>query len=580
MKKALAFVLALTALFALAGCNTAGNTQAATTAPPQTSQTAGATQAPTETQLDYLNLDSTMPIVKEGSSLTLKLISVQGDWVTATPKDHWIWAFFKKYCNLDLDVKYYQAGSWSEQRNLLFTSGDLPDIFYQCPFDANDIVRYGQAEGMFYPLEGLISQYAPLIQQTINQHPNFSIEATTPDGHMYCIPRMVQEGVELNTARVFINQSWLDKGKMKMPATVEELIAALKFFKDGDPNGNGQEDEIPWLASAGNGSISVTLMLTALGMNTDTTMEPFVKSDGKTISIAVAEDNYIHYLEYMKQMMADGLINSDLYTMTPEQISATLSKNIVGLSGMAAPFVYMPEPEQYRQYESLVPLTSAYNSEKVWTGTSAIVQGTFAISHTTKYPEACIRMANVFFEHDQPGGMALLFFVGSLKSDSYEPKYTVEGWEPVTWKYDNGAWTPTSPDGTDLWTYINNRIGITTNGPVGVSYKEAEVGELLGKASVMPDNESFWRASMQKNVAPYEKLKMPTLFFDVQSLERVNELITPITDYIKTMEAKFITGNEPLENIAAFKDQLKKLGIEEYLQIYQKAYDAYLANAK
>jgi len=573
MKKILTLMLVLTmALAALAGCDTTGKQTDATSSPPQTTKASGATPAPTEDPLGYLNLDTTMPIVKEGSSLTLKLISVQQDWATASPEDHYIWAFFKEYCNLDLDVTYYQGGSWAEQRNLVFTGGDLPDIFYQCGFSTSDMVRYGQGEGLLHPLEDLIEQYAPLIKMAIEANPNILLETKTPDGHMYCIPRITAEYVELNTVRMFINKAWLDQGGLKMPSTLDDLTEVLRYFRDGDPNGNGEADEIPWLGTAGG---TGTVVLTALGMNTNSSLEIFVKSDGKTVSSPPLEDNYIHYLTYMKQLMDEGLFNSDFYTMSTEQVNATLARNIVGLSQMAAPFINMPEPEQYRQYESLIPLTSAYNSERVWPVGTSLGQGTFAIAYDTEYPEAAIRMANVFFEE----GIPLLFWLGPIKSESYEPQYPIEGWDPSFCYYEDGAFGIECPDGTDAWTYINNHVGIYNGGPVGFMYKDQQLYDQLGMHDArMPENELIWRESMQANVAPYEKQPLPTLFLDVETLERANELITPINDYIETMEAKFIMGNEPLENIDAFKEQLKSLGIEEFLQIYQDAYDAYLAN--
>ncbi|NLG36508.1 MAG: extracellular solute-binding protein, partial [Clostridiales bacterium] len=259
---------------------------------------------------------------------TLKLISVQQDWATASPEDHYIWAFFKEYCNLDLDVTYYQGGSWAEQRNLVFTGGDLPDIFYQCGFSTSDMVRYGQGEGLLHPLEDLIEQYAPLIKMAIEANPNILLETKTPDGHMYCIPRITAEYVELNTVRMFINKAWLDQGGLKMPSTLDDLTEVLRYFRDGDPNGNGEADEIPWLGTAGG---TGTVVLTALGMNTNSSLEIFVKSDGKTVSSPPLEDNYIHYLTYMKQLMDEGLFNSDFYTMSTEQVNATLARNIVGL---------------------------------------------------------------------------------------------------------------------------------------------------------------------------------------------------------------------------------------------------------
>ncbi|UUZ94007.1 hypothetical protein LJK87_04975 [Paenibacillus sp. P25] len=42
-----------------------------------------------------------------------------------------------------------------------------------------------------------------------------------------------------------IRQDWLDKLGLQMPKTQEDYVKVLEAFRDKDPNGNGQKDEIP-----------------------------------------------------------------------------------------------------------------------------------------------------------------------------------------------------------------------------------------------------------------------------------------------------------------------------------------------
>lgn len=45
---------------------------------------------------------------------------------------------------------------------------------------------------------------------------------------------------------MYINRKWLDTLGLSMPQTTDELYAVLEKFRDGDPNGNGLGDEIPF----------------------------------------------------------------------------------------------------------------------------------------------------------------------------------------------------------------------------------------------------------------------------------------------------------------------------------------------
>ena len=517
---------------------------------------------------EYLNLDSTMPIVEDGNKITLKIAALQGDTWTAKPEDHYLWAFIEKYCNIDLDVTYYKTGSWDEQKSLLFLSDTLPDIIFGANFSPADLVKYGQFEGVLYPMEDLIREYAPLISDYADEHPEMLANSTTPDGHVYALPRVDRDNVDVNTVRAFIHESWLKEQGVEMPKTLDELTDILKAFRDGDPNGNGDADEIPFLAKPDSGRV---IVLTAMGINASDPVSFYATEDGK-VTIGAMSENYVHYLEYMKMLFEEGLIDEDFYTMTDDEYNAKLSQNVAGLAVMSAPFVYMPEAEKYEQYQHIIPLTSAYNDTPVWPGITGIQTGVFAICRDTKYPEVCIRLANLFFEEN----INLLAFAGPQASENLEPQYPVEGWEPVYAKLVDGAIVFETSTGEDLGTYIFNHVGNMNQ--VGPAYMQDEANALVGYDAPLGPQEMHWRNSMRENAVPYERLKLPTLFLDEASIDRANELRTPIEDYINTMEAKFIMGTTPLEEIDTFYATLEGLHIDEYISLYQTAYDSYLVN--
>ena len=77
-----------------------------------------------------------------------------------------------------------------------------------------------------------------------------------PDGHIYTLPKFGEmgftydgDGKEYQIGAIpqfsAINTKWLEAVGMEMPTTVDELHDVLVAFKDKDPNGNGQADEIP-----------------------------------------------------------------------------------------------------------------------------------------------------------------------------------------------------------------------------------------------------------------------------------------------------------------------------------------------
>src|SRR5690606_27226356 len=69
--------------------------------------------------------------------------------------------FFKKMnelTNIDFTYRTSTSDQYAQQKQLAFTSMQLPDVFFGANFTAAEEVDYG-AQGMLAPLEDLIDQY-------------------------------------------------------------------------------------------------------------------------------------------------------------------------------------------------------------------------------------------------------------------------------------------------------------------------------------------------------------------------------------------------------------------------------------
>ena len=76
----------------------------------------------------YMNMDSELPIVKDGEKVTVTLISTQSDSYPSKPEDIWLWEYMRRAMNIDLQVEHVLQSAQEERLNLMMVSGDLPDI--------------------------------------------------------------------------------------------------------------------------------------------------------------------------------------------------------------------------------------------------------------------------------------------------------------------------------------------------------------------------------------------------------------------------------------------------------------------
>ena len=78
----------------------------------------------------------------------------------------------------------------------------------------------------------------------LDSHPEFRNAVVTPEGNLYTLPSIDKDTI---IGFNIYNKTWAEKeGISKAPTDVDALEEMLIAFRDGDPNNNGQQDEIPY----------------------------------------------------------------------------------------------------------------------------------------------------------------------------------------------------------------------------------------------------------------------------------------------------------------------------------------------
>ena len=69
------------------------------------------------------------------------------------------------------------------------------------------------------------------------------------------------------------------------------------------------------------------------------------------------------------------------------------------------------------------------------------------------------------------------------------------------------------------------------------------------------------------------------MFFELDTLSELAELKSNINGLVTQSISQFIAGQKDIENDwESFKSELENLGLQRYLDIYQKQYDLYIKN--
>ncbi|SFF08645.1 putative aldouronate transport system substrate-binding protein [Paenibacillus algorifonticola] len=136
-------------------------------------------------------------------------------------------------------VEWNGGTNYLNQLNLKIAANEMPDLFTPQQGMEDSLAK----NGAIADLTELLPQYAPNLWETIPTEMWDVVKANDPTGQgkIYYIPGSVDYGRYAG----MIRQDWLDKLNLQMPTTQDEYVKVLEAFRDQDPNGNGQKDELP-----------------------------------------------------------------------------------------------------------------------------------------------------------------------------------------------------------------------------------------------------------------------------------------------------------------------------------------------
>ncbi|WP_248925966.1 extracellular solute-binding protein [Paenibacillus hamazuiensis] len=470
--------------------------------------------------------------------ITIKMFA-QRSAANGPYKDMLVFKEYEKMTNIKIEWQDVPNESFAEKKNLVFASNELPDAFYKAGIDPSESVKYGSS-GILIPLEGLIAKHAPNINKLMTQYPEIKSSITAPDGHIYSLPAIITLKAAL-TQKNWINQAWLKKLNLKAPQTTDELLTVLRVFRDNDPNGNGQKDEIPMLESdlaalIGNFSGSFGLV-SQMGYNLNI-------ENGK-VRAWFTDPKYKEELMFLNQIYKEKLIDPNTLTQTYAQFLGKIASGNVGYFHNQAndPFAKFKD-----DFVGISPLKGPHGDQLQSASPIARDFGVFAITSKNKHPEETMKWIDYFY-----GDKGSIFF-----------RYGIEG-QTFAYKQDG------KPEYTDQILGDPRGSGIAigqfTAWPGGGSPQW--VNEINSSAINRPAVEEA-----EKQIDPYlPKQIYGAPLLDEATSKKLDTLRQDIDSYVNTNSAKFITGALSFDKWDEFVATLKKMNLDQVEKIYQDALD-------
>lgn len=526
----------------LAGCGS-GNQESTKAAEQKTE----AAQAGQSTQASASTSAPSAP--KE--NVTLKMVLVDEPNVTSThavlADTPWAKAWMEA-TGITLETQYLADDS---AMNLLFASGDLPDIIYYNFSKYNGGVANAIKDGIIEPINDYAA-YAPDLMAILESNEDYMRTVCDTEGNIAGFPFIRGEDELLTFLGVIVRKDWLDDLGMEVPSTPDEIYEVLKAFKEE------KGAEVPFCTSGqllqemgvGNGVLTSGFNLV---------QGDYYRKDGK-VHYGYAEPEYKDVLTWLNKLYNEGLLDPNFQSVDKNTYRANIMNGLSGVSidygggGLRNCMNAMVETDPEYELVGAGPLVAKKGDMPMSTQRDNPIPGHYCvITPNCKNKEAAVEFLNYCYTEE---GSLLMQF----------------GIEGVSYEYDENG--------------VIQLTELITNHPDGITQSQAQAMYSRGVAEFSFVQRNSWNPHKQNREAVTQwstsdaaKYKLPTLIIPDSELSEYSKLTGDISTYVNEMFIRYVTGLESLDTFeTTYIPTLEKMGLGRVLEIQQAALDVYNSN--
>lgn len=530
--------------------------------------------------------------------VTISLLTTRQSAANNEAEDLWIFKYLADKFNVKFELSQTMDETSTSQRiGQMYGSGDLPDIVMGINL-SNDQVMSFVAEDYLLSWNDLITpEKMPNTYQAMQDYPDAFAASTAPDGNIYSLPYIRgavyynNTGAYSRSVRVYVNTEWMEKsGVEKMPETLDELLEMLRAFKAKDPKGNGEFN----MPLVNNSTKFYDYVWHCMGFYGASNTQEY----GTRFGIRNGEVVLPAYTEQAKAFLTffNTLYNEGLFSKSQFESDKTMRRGWIsaGYAGVIGDDTLQYTQDDWPNWVGLPMVTSEYCDNPIASvNMGYTLHGTWVNSATEHVDKIC-EIVDYFYSDEG----ATLYMYGPMKGQEIYEGY--EGWyfdengartcDPYVRGETNGQSTYVDKMISPCY-YIGGRFDRTADYLYVMADIEHEpqtkpiedvLTGLTQQASIdrnpTTDNWDGWWNLHQAEVMEGKLtfVILPNVYMTAEQSERVADLKSLIEDHIKAESAKFIAGVRPLSEFDAYMEELRAMGIEEYVKLHQDAYAAYM----
>lgn len=434
--------------------------------------------------------------------------------------------------------QYKTEEAWQAAKDgMLAGTIDLPDVLFKADLSTLETMEWLQA-GKIIDLKPYLETYAPNLWALLQSNEEWMEAVTLPTGEIAALPAI--DELQFNNA-VWINKAWLTKAGLDMPTTADELTEVLRVFRDRDMNGK-KNDEVPLTFSS---LWDLRFLAHAFGINAN---DYYITTDENgVVSEILTTDENRAFLTWLHQLWEEDLLDDTGFSGLRSLNSSTDedAEIVYGVMLSSTPAELVPTAS-LRDYVVLDPLV--YEGKQVYRDlTGDVIRGTFAITSACEDPATLLSWVDYLYTEE-----------GFILAEAGQAGEEFEWNDDGTWLWE----TTSSSLLSTLLPEATMRSGISMPGYASIPFQQK-----IDDAATAHVVEQLLR------LKSFDSLPYPLVYLTQAQQTRLSELIWDIGKYAEQHMVWFVTGDVALtdENWADFCAQVKALGVDEMVSIFQTA---------
>lgn len=511
------------------------------------------------------------------------VIALQTNALVTDYENNYLTNYLEEKLGIEIEFVFLPnaADEVNTKLSLMTASGEeLPDVLMINGTLSNEaILQYGE-NGFFMPIGEYLSDASKM--PNYNAIPDedrkaMDVSNTLANGEQYGFVQFTPSTWNLAPNRLFINRVWLDAVGKDVPTTTEELKEVLIAFRDEDPNGNGQKDEIPLYGYQGGygENIVATLMNAFVFWNGGTQNGGLALDEkGENVIAPFTTEEWKDALLYVRDLYEEKLFFANIFTDDKTQFKATLNAEtpIVGCVSMGSLGNFtgaydITSGSNYFEMEFMKPLTGpegvCYVPYTSYSGTQMMF-----IFEGSEKVDLAIKLADEFYDSttgiiSRYGEEGVNWTTDPADLKNASNSYVYAG------LYDSISMGTLEP----TWTVASDKHWHATN-PYYISLDWSNTTTDVTKEFVPNLPTDINAQHLEWYVDKHPEHVLNNLLYTYEETETMMDCNNTIAAYVKQTIAEFITGTRSIENgWDTYLKELEGMGLSTWLKCAQAAYE-------